>query len=111
MEKRCSAALQSRVGDLMNDEEEFKQRLLQQKMQEQQMQGILKIITSKVLDKKAKERLGNLKVVKPELATQLEMYLAQLYQTGQLRTTITDDQLVIILKRLGQKREFTIRRK
>jgi len=49
--------------------------------------------------------------VKPEIAAQLEMYLAQLYQSGQLRERITDEQLVIILKKITEKRETKIRRK
>jgi programmed cell death protein 5 len=91
--------------------DEAKRRLLQQKLQEQQMQATLKIISSQVLDAKARERLSNLKAAKPDLAMQLEMYLAQLYQAGQLRTKITDEQLILILRKLGEKREFRIKRK
>lgn len=103
----------------MPSEEEIKRKLLQQKLQEaatgqaqqQQMEEVLKTIMSQVLDRKAKERLSNLKLVKPEIATQLEMYLAQLYQSGQLRERITDEQLVMILRKLTEKRETKIRRR
>ena len=54
-------------------------------------------------DKKAREKLANLKIVKPELAMQLEMYLVQLYNAGQLKH-LTEDQLISILSRLGKKR-------
>jgi len=71
----------------------------------------LKAIMSHVLDRKAQERLSNLKLVKPELATQLGMYLAQLFQSGQLKERITDEQLVIILRKLTERRETKIKRK
>jgi programmed cell death protein 5 len=107
----------------MSNEDELKKRLIQQRMQEQmqdqfaaqaqqqQMEATLKIITSQILDGKARERLSNLKVARPELAMQLEMYLAQLYQGGQLRTKITDDQLVMILRKLTERRDTKISRK
>lgn len=100
------------------DEEEIKKKIMQQRMQHsveqqqmQEMQAALKVITSQILDSKARERLSNLKVVRPEMATQLEIYLAQLYQAGQIRTKITDEQLVMILKKLTEKKETKIRRK
>lgn len=103
------------------NEEEIKKKMLQQKMQAsmeqasqqqvQQAEEMLKSVMSQILDQKARERLSNLKLVKPEVATQLEIYLAQLYQSGQLRERITDEQLVMILRKLTEKRETKIRRK
>lgn len=103
----------------MTSEEEIKKRMLQQSLEkqqniqasQQQMEEALKTIMSQVLDRKAKERLSNLKLVKPEIATQLELYLAQLFQSGQLKERITDEQLVMILRKLTEKRETKIRRK
>ncbi|MBI4162288.1 MAG: hypothetical protein HY513_01280 [Candidatus Aenigmarchaeota archaeon] len=105
-------------------EEEIKKRMLQEKMQQhmamqsqsqqQQMaeaQQALKAIMSQILEPKARERLANLKVVKPELAMQLEMYLAQLAQAGQIQAKLTDEQVVLILRKLSEKREITIKRK
>ncbi|HLD49238.1 MAG TPA: DNA-binding protein [archaeon] len=94
------------------NEEEIKQRMFQQQMQEQQLQQTLKIISMQILEKKARERLSNLKLVKPQIAMQLELYLAQAYQAGQLQNKITDEQLVSILQKIsGGKREFVIKRK
>ena len=103
----------------MDEEEMIKQRMLQQRMQEQmgeqmqqqQMMAALKVITSQILEPKARERLSNLKYVKPDIAMQLEMYLVQLYQSGQLKTRITDEQLVMILRKLTERKETKIRRK
>jgi len=100
-------------------EEEIKKRMLQQKMQEQaaidmqksQIETALKSLMLKILDKKARERLSTLKLVKPDLAMQLEVYLAQLYETGQIKGTITEEQLIAILKKISEKRETKITRK
>lgn len=103
----------------MDEEEAIRQRMMQQRMsehmqnqmQQKQMENALKIITSQILEPKARERLSNLKYVKPDVAMQLEIYLAQLYQSGQLKSKITDEQLVIILKKLTERKETTIKRK
>jgi len=44
-------------------------------------------------------------------AQMMGKYLAQLFQSGQLKERITDEQLVIILRKLTEKRETKIRRK
>ena len=109
----------------MASEEEIKKRLqqrmqaqmmgnqgqMQEQAQQQQMEEMLRTVMSQILDRKAQERLSNLKLVKPELAMQLGLYLAQLFQSGQLKERITDEQLVIILRKLTEKRETKIRRK
>jgi programmed cell death protein 5 len=85
----------------------------QQTAQQQQIQEQLRIIRESlknVLDKKARERLSNIRLIKPDLATQLELYLFQLQQAGQLKT-VTDQQLVMILKELGNKKNMNIKRK
>jgi len=95
------------------DENDLKKALIQRKLhesQQKQAEDGLKNIISKILDKKARERLSNLKLVKPELAMQLEIYLVQLYQAGHIRT-ITEEQLIEILKKLSEKKEFRIKRK
>jgi programmed cell death protein 5 len=107
----------------MNSEEEIKKRMLQQKLQEQlylsqqaqmqqrQVEDALKAIMPKILDKKARERLSNLKLVKPEVAMQLELYLAQLFEAGQIKSVITEEQLILMLKKISEKPETKITRK
>ena len=103
---------------IMSSEEEIKKRLMQQRMQQGDEQGqqkhmeeALKNAMSRILDEKARERMNNLRLVKPDVAGQLEMYLAQLFQSGQLKEKITDEQLVVILRKLTEKRETKIKRK
>jgi len=77
----------------------------EQMEQMQELEKMKKVVMRKILTKEAIERLGRIRVVKPELATQLELYLVQLYQAGQIKNVIDDPQLKKILDALigGQK--------
>lgn len=86
----------------------YRQMAAQQQLQQQLR--IIREALGKVLDKPARERLANVRLVKPELATQLELYLFQLYQAGQLRN-LTEAQLVSILKEISNKKKTNITRK
>jgi programmed cell death protein 5 len=76
--------------------------------QEQEMEQMKKMVLQKVLDKSAIERMGRIKLVKPEVANQLELYLVQLYQSGKLKNVITEEQLITILDSLSAKKQFKI---
>ncbi len=89
----------------------MQEQAMQQQFQQQQAEEVLKKMTLQILDAKARERLYNLKIVKPDLALQLQVYLFQLYQSGQVRGKITDDQMVNILKKLQGTKETKIIRK
>lgn len=95
-------------------QEKMQQQFSMQNQQQQQMaeaEQMLKHLMSQILEPKARERLANLKVVKPELAMQLELYLAQLAQAGQLQSKLSDEQIVQILRKLSEKREINIKTK
>ncbi|MFH0829872.1 MAG: DNA-binding protein [Candidatus Aenigmatarchaeota archaeon] len=70
-----------------------------------------KMMLSKILDNAAIERLGRVRMANPMLASQLELYLLQLMQAGQLKETITDAKLRQILDTLVTKRETKIIRR
>jgi len=74
----------------------------------QKMEVMKKTVLKKVLTKEATERLGRIKLVKPEIANQLELYLVQLYQTGKIANMITDEQLKMILEQVATKPKFRI---
>jgi programmed cell death protein 5 len=66
----------------------------------------------KILTKEALERIGRIRVANPLIATQLEMYLFQLFQTGKLTETIDDSKLKQILEVLvPEKKKIKIKRK
>jgi len=73
-----------------------------------ELEELKKMVMKKILSKEAIERLGRIRVVKPELAAQLELYLVQLYQAGKLKTEISDEQLKMILESLTAKKDFKI---
>mgnify|MGYP001564370735 CR=1 FL=1 len=74
----------------------------------QKIEVMKKAVLKKVLTKEAAERLGRIKLVKPEIANQLELYLVQLYQSGKIPSMITDEQLKMILEQIGTKQKFRI---
>lgn len=83
------------------------QRQDQEQQLEQQKQALLR----RILSPEARQRLTNLKMVRPEFIGQLELQLIQLAQQGKLPIPLSDAQLKQILVQLqSQKRETKIRR-
>ncbi|MCL4518837.1 MAG: DNA-binding protein [Thaumarchaeota archaeon] len=57
----------------------------------------------------ARERLNNIRMVKPDLATSVENQIFQLASSGRLRHQVSDEELKQMLGQLQQpKREFKI---
>jgi len=79
-------------------------------MQNSQIEAMKKMILRRILDKNALERLGRVKIANPVLASQVELYLLQLYNAGQIREIISDAKLKEILNVLVAKKEWRIRR-
>ena len=80
----------------------------EQMQQLEEFEKLKKIVMRKLLTKDAIERLGRIRLVKPELASELEVYLIQLYQSGQIKNVIDDTQLRKILDSITQKPKFKI---
>ena len=76
--------------------------------EEQQLEELKKRVMKVILSREAMERLGRIKLVKPELAAQLELYLVQLYQAGKIKGAISEEQIKLILETLSTKKEFKI---
>ena len=69
-------------------------------------------VLSVVLDAQARQRLMNVRMVKPELATAVENYLINAASTGRLNRALSDDELKQILASLQQpKKEFKFDRR
>jgi programmed cell death protein 5 len=59
----------------------------------------------------ARERLSNVKMVRPDLAASIEDYVIQLASAGRLKQAVDDEQVKQMLASLqGKKREIKIRR-
>jgi len=101
LRRKKLSALQKQVSD--------EQRNAQMEQQlEQQKQALLR----NILTPEARQRLTNLKMVKPEFTDQLELQLIQLAQQGKIPIPLADEQLKKILVQLqSRKRETTIRRR
>lgn len=64
------------------------------------------------LTSEARQRLANVKMVKPEVARAIEEYIIQLVSSGRLKRTIDDEQLKELLTSIQgpAKKEFKFRR-
>jgi programmed cell death protein 5 len=78
---------------------------------EQQLEMQKQALLRSILTSEARQRLTNLKMVKPEFTAELELQLIQLAQQGKLPIPLADEQLKQILIQLqGHRRETKIRR-
>lgn len=105
--------------DELNEIKRRKLMELQQRMQQEQeaMEEKRRIemqkqaILRRILTPEARQRLANIKMVKPEFASQLEAQLIAIAQQGVIRIPIDDEQLKEILRRFQMgKRDIRIRR-
>ena len=63
------------------------------------------------LTSEARQRLANVRMVRPDLANAVEEYVIQLASSGKLRNAVDDEQVKQMLATLqGRKRDITIRR-
>lgn len=100
LRKRKLMELQQRLA-------QEQQRIQMQQQIEMQKQAALR----RILTAEARQRLTNLKMVKPDFIEQLELQLIQLVQQGKVNIPITDEQLKDILMRLQSgRRDMKIRR-
>lgn len=94
---------------------ELQQRLAQEQQRgqaQQQVEVQKQAILRRILTPEARQRLNNLKMVKPDFANSLEMQLIQLAQAGKVQIPIKDEQLREILIRLQeQRRDIKITRR
>lgn len=92
--------------------QEMQQQALEEQRQEQMKEEVeaqKRAILSQIMTDEARQRLANIKMVRPEFAEAIELQLIQLAQSGRLTEKITDEQLKQILKQItGRKREGKI---
>jgi len=84
----------------------------EQERQKQEFEEQKKAILRKILTTEARERLGRIKIARPDLAENVENQLIMLAQNDQLKNKINDEQLRLILSKiLPKKRDFKIKRR
>ncbi len=60
-------------------------------------------ILRKIISPEGRERLGRVKLVKPELVSQLEDYLIKLYLSGRIKKPLSEEEIIKLLKSLSSK--------
>lgn len=101
LRKRRLSAMRRRTSEEQRDVQAEEQV-------EQEKQALLRSI----LTPEARQRLANLKMIKPDFTSQLELQLIQLAQQGRVPIPMSDEQLKKILIQLqSRKRETTITRR
>ncbi|EQD31393.1 MAG: DNA-binding protein [Thermoplasmataceae archaeon] len=84
----------------------------QQKAQEAERAARRQQVLRQILDPEARERLSNVRLVKPELAENVESQLIQLHGMGRINRVITDSEIRDILSKMTEtKRETRIERR
>lgn len=97
--------LQKQNTPQTTDTENLKQQEELKKQQEAQKQAFLRSI----LSDKAKQRLTNIRLVKPQLAENIENQLIHLSQSGRVIGRVSEEQLLNLLKKLqDRKRDSSI---
>ncbi len=90
----------------------LRQQALREQAEEQaaaEAQAQKEAVLRQILTPEARQRLTNIKMVKPQFAEQIEMQLIQLASTGRLKGQVTDEQLKALLQQLqGKERERKI---
>ncbi|MCE4598722.1 MAG: DNA-binding protein [Desulfurococcales archaeon] len=91
------------------------QRRLEEEQKRKEMEAELEAkreaLLRSILTQAARERLANIKLVKPELARTVEDIIIQLVQAGRLNTPVSDEQVKAILLELDSRsrRRFEIK--
>jgi programmed cell death protein 5 len=104
LRKKKLQELQQQIStqDAMEEQEQQRQEFEEQKKQ----------ILRTILTASARERLGRIKVARPEIAEAIENQIIMLAQSGKLQNKINDEQLRMLLsKALPKKRDIKIRRR
>lgn len=86
--------------------------LEEQETQEKQFVEQKKMILRAILTTEARERLGRIKIARPEIVESIENQLIIAAQSGKLKNKINDEQLLMLLsKAIPKKRDIKIKRR
>ena len=82
------------------------------KRREAEVAAVRQRVLTVLLDPRARQRLMNIRLVKPELAASVENYLISAASSGKLNRALSDEELKQLLMQMQQpKREFKVDRR
>jgi len=111
MDKELENLRKGRLKELQQSEQ-FQGSMDDQESQRRGSEEKRKAILRSILTPKAKERLGNIKIARPEMAVSIENQLIALAQSGRLKNKINDEQLRMLLSEIiPKKRDIKITRR
>lgn len=111
MDKELENLRKRRLKELQQSEQ-FQESMDDQESQRREFEEKRKAILRSILTPKAKERLGNIKIARPEMAESIEKQLIALAQSGRLKNKINDEQLRMLLSEIiPKKRDIKITRR
>jgi len=96
--------------------EEMKQQAIHQKVSEQQEKAYNEKkyqLMRKILSQEGRQRLENIRMVKPEFAEQIELQLIQLFNVGKIRSQLSDKAFKNLLEQItnsSKKKDFKIKK-
>jgi len=83
----------------------------EERKREAEAEAMRQKVLTVLLDATARQRLANVRMVKPELANAVENYLVNAASSGRLNRALTDDELKqILLSIQSPKKDFKINR-
>ena len=96
----------------LQQQQQYEDSIDEQGAKQQDLEAKKKMILRAILTSKAKERLGNIKISRPEIAENIENQLITLAQNRRLESKINDEQLRTILQKvIPKKRDINITRR
>ena len=112
-DEELAAIRQRRLAELQAQREQQGQAAEAQAQAQADAEAQKQALMRKVLTPEARQRLQNVKLVRPDFAAQIEIQLLQLAQSGRVPLPITDDLLKKLLEQIQSqqtKRDISIRR-
>jgi len=104
-DEELEALRQKKLAEMQEQQASAQMQEEQKAALEAQKQAILR----QILTEEARQRLTNVKLVRPQLAEDVEVRLIQLAQQGSINDKLDDAQLKDILRKIqGQKRETKV---
>jgi programmed cell death protein 5 len=96
----------------MQEQAGYQEQMVQQEEQQKQFEEQKKAILRTILTNDARERLGRIRIARPEMVDSIENQLLMLVQSGKLKNKINDEELRMLLSKvLPKKRDIKIKRR